>query len=74
MPQFFILAAIGAGLYAGYRVLANAAAAMAADMKRGEDEARQRAAARHAASPAGEKDLGTLEFDPRSGVYKPVDR
>ena len=69
MPQIVVLAAIGAGLYAGYRALVRASEAMAAQLERSKAEARQRATAQ-----SGEKDLGTLEYDPRSGVYKPVTR
>ena len=68
MPQVVLLAAIGAGVYAGYRALMRAGERFAAELRRSEDEARQRAAM------GPEKDLGTLEFDPRSGVYKPVSK
>ena len=67
MPQVILLAAIGAGIYTGVRALMRITQAMAEELRRKEADARQRASA-----PAGEKDLGTLEFDPRSGVYKPV--
>ena len=70
MPQVLLLAALGAGLYAGYRALVRASVAMTAELKRSEDELRQRAAAQRPGR-SDEKDLGTLEFDPRSGVYKP---
>jgi hypothetical protein len=66
MPQVVLLAAIGAGVYAGYRALLRAGERFAAELKRTEDEARQRATA------GPEKNLGTLQFDPQSGVYKPV--
>ena len=71
MPQVFLLAALGAGLYAGYRALARMGEHVAAELKRSEDAVRQRAAAK---ATARGKDLGTLEFDPKSGVYKPVIR
>ena len=66
MPQLVVLAALGAGLYAGYKALMRVGARMAEDLKRTEDELRAAAAA------SDEKDLGTLEYDPRSGVYKPA--
>lgn len=69
MPQLVVLAAIGAGLYAGYKALMRAGARMADDLKRSEDEVRARASA---GADASEKDLGSLEYDPMSGVYKPV--
>lgn len=66
MPQVFVLAALGAGLYAGYRALMRVSEAWAAELKRSENDSRSRASMTEA-----EKDLGTLEYDPRSGVYKP---
>jgi hypothetical protein len=67
VPQVIVLALLGAGLYAGHRWLARTSHEIAAELHRAEDALRQ--------SPAGrplEKDLGTLEYDPASGVYKPV--
>jgi hypothetical protein len=40
-----------------------------AEVRRAEDEIRRAAAAR-----AVEKDMGSLEYDPRTGVYRPVRR
>jgi type II secretory pathway component PulJ len=68
MPQLVIFALIGAGIYAGYRWLAHTSEAITAAMRRAEDESRQRA------SGQIEKDLGALEYDPASGVYRPVKR
>jgi hypothetical protein len=65
MPHLFGLVLIGAGLYAGYRALARIAAG------RTEDELRH-AEVRQRSVP--EKNLGKLEYDPISGVYRPVDR
>lgn len=64
MPQFLVVAAIGAGLYAGYRLVAGLLA--------GEQEVplRQHASTRRPI----EKDLGRLELDPRTGIYRPTDR
>lgn len=66
MPQVILLAAIGAGIYAGFRALVRAGENFAAELKRGEDEVRARAA-----QAGAEKDLGTLEYDPVSRLYKP---
>ena len=83
MPQVILLAALGAGLYAGYRAIVRAGAAMSAELKRSDDELRQRTSAQRSGRPDEKdpytkdpytKDLGALEFDPRSGVYKPVVR
>jgi hypothetical protein len=70
MPQLFAIALVGAACYTGYRMLARLSAQMSADLKRAQDELKRRTAA--AAGDAAEKDLGVLEFDPKSGVYKPT--
>lgn len=67
MPPFAILALLGAGLYAGYRWYARTADRIADEMKQAEDELRR-------ATVPVEKNLGKLEFDPISGVYRPVQR
>jgi hypothetical protein len=69
VPQVIALALLGAGLYAGYRWYARASRQIIAQMKRAEDELQRRAAGQPV-----EKDLGMLEYDPASGVYKPVER
>ena len=74
MPQVLFLAAIGAGLYAGFRALTRAGEQFAADLKRGDEAARQQARARDDGPQGAGKNLGTLEFDPASGVYKPTHR
>ena len=65
MPQLLIVALLGAGLYAGYRWYARAAKELAADIKRSQDDVMR---------TAGLKDMGRLEYDPATGVYRPVDR
>ena len=66
MPHLVGLILLGAGLYAGYRAFVRVAGRMQAELERAEDEARQPAAV--------EKDLGALEYDPVSGVYRPRQR
>lgn len=66
MPQLILLVAAGAGLYAGYKWISKALAAKAEAMA--EDA---RAQARKAAC-ANAKDLGALEWDPATGVYRPA--
>jgi hypothetical protein len=66
MPQVIALALLGAGLYAGYRWVTRTTREIAAQMQRTEEEIRQEAAGRI------EKNLGALEFDPASGVYRPA--
>ena len=69
MPQIFALVLAGAGLYAGFKWVQRT-------LKGAEDQARQREAElRAAATRAGvaPKDLGTLEYDDKTGVYRPRD-
>jgi len=68
VPQVIALTLLGAGIFAGWRWLTRAASDMAADMRRAEDELAQKTAGRI------EKDLGALEYDPASGVYRPAKR
>jgi hypothetical protein len=60
MPHLMALAFIGAGIYAGYRWVSRVTAKVADEVKRA------------ATTNVTEKDLGHLEFDPKSGVYKPT--
>ena len=68
MPQLLVFGLIGAGIYAGYRWLAHTSEAITTAMREAEDETRQRAGRQI------EKDLGALEYDSASGVYRPVKR
>jgi len=68
VPQVIALALLGAGLYAGYRWFARAAGGIGATIARAKDERRQQSQGRI------EKDLGALEYDPASGVYRPGKR
>jgi hypothetical protein len=70
MPQVILFAALGGAIYAGYRAVMRASEAIAADLRRTEDAARERA--KSVGNPDAARDLGTLEFDPNSGVYKPT--
>ena len=63
MPQLVAVAVLGAAVYAGFRWLSRAASAMAEDMRRAEDTFKGTARI--------EKDLGALEYDAASGVYRP---
>jgi hypothetical protein len=64
-----ILALAAAAIYAGYRWLWRPARLIVAEARRAEDEMRRAAAAR-----AYAKDMGRLEYDPRTGVYRPTRR
>jgi len=65
MPQLIIVALVGAGFYAAYRWMKQASEAITAEMSRAEAERRQRSGGHI------EKDLGRLEYDPATGVYRP---
>ena len=68
MPQLLGLALIGAGVLAGYRAFRFAADRLREEM---EKHAGKDAAGDAGAPSGGVKDLGALEFDPASGVYRP---
>jgi hypothetical protein len=68
VPQLIVLALVGAGIYAGYRWIWRPARMIAAQVRRAEEDLRR------AAGHASEKDMGRLEYDPVSGVYRPVRR
>jgi hypothetical protein len=63
-----VLALLGAGAYMGYRWVVRTSREIAAEMQRAQDELRR------GAPPPVERDLGRLEYDPQSGVYRPVKR
>ena len=68
MTQLVALAlSLGAGAYAGYRLCTRSAHGVAAELL-AQDELHR--------NPAGrlERNLGALEYDPASGVYRPVRR
>lgn len=71
MPPLIAAALIGAGLYAGYRVAGFAFEALA---KLGETGQRPAAPEGDEAAKLAVKDLGALERDPKTGVYRPVRR
>jgi hypothetical protein len=67
VPQLIVLALVGAAVYAAYRWVWRPARTIVAEVRRAEDELR-----RAATAGSVEKDMGTLEYDPRTGVYRPV--
>ena len=69
MPQVIALALLGAGLYAGYRWVKRAVREIGDGMQRTDEELQ-----RQEAPGRIEKNLGALEYDPASGVYRPVTR
>lgn len=66
MPHVVALVLLGAGVYAGYRAFMRAAGRMRDELERVEAEVRPPVVV--------EKDLGVLEYDPASGVYRPRQR
>jgi hypothetical protein len=69
VPQVIALALLGAGLYAGYRWLTRTAREIGEGMQRADEELRRQEAAGRI-----EKNLGALEYDPVTGVYRPARR
>ena len=63
MPPLIGLILLGAGLYAGYRGVMRIAGRMQDELRRAEAEAPRPVVV--------EKNLGALEYDPASGVYRP---
>lgn len=64
MPQLVVLAAIGAGLYAGSRLLSFIANQM-------QERAESQTIREPTTGKVVAKDLGQLEYDPVAGVYRP---
>ncbi len=67
MPQVIALMIAGAGLYAGFKWVSRALSDAQEALKRGEAEAKRR----EAMAQGGPKDLGALDYDPQTGVYRP---
>jgi hypothetical protein len=68
MPQVFALVIAGAGLYAGFKWVSRQFAQMQDAVRQQEADLRDAMARGGRVAP---KDLGTLERDPQSGVYRP---
>lgn len=71
MPQVLALVLAGAGLYAGYKWVSRSLAEAQRMARVREAELREAMARGRGSSP---KDLGTLEFDPATGVYRPREK
>jgi hypothetical protein len=69
MPQLIVIALIGAGFCAAYRWMRQASDTITAELNRANDELR-----RQTAGGRVEKDLGRLEYDPATGIYRPQKR
>lgn len=66
MPQLVLIAALGAGLYAGYRLLSRLGVPDDQVPMPTGDEQRM-------ADTNVEKDMGRLVYDPQTGVYRPAE-
>lgn len=69
MPQIIGLMLIGAGIYTGVRAILRATDRWAEELRHAKDQRPQQTA-----DTGIEKDLGPLELDPVSGLYKPTNR
>lgn len=71
MPPFIFLALLGIGAVAGFKMLSKLAAdeAKPQEARRAESRGDARSAA---AQPGAARDLGELEYDAESGVYRPA--
>ncbi len=67
MPQVIALVIAGAGLYAGWKWVSRAVSDAQDALKRAETEANRR----EAMARGTPKDLGSLDYDPQTGVYRP---
>ncbi len=63
MPQVVALAVLGAGLYAGVRWVSRQVDRIQEEARKAEAELKRRA--------SEPKDLGALEYDEGTGVYRP---
>jgi hypothetical protein len=71
MPPLLAAVLVGAGLYAGLRLAARVLDHLDGSPER-VSEAHPQSSATEA--PVAEKDLGALELDPATGVYRPSSR
>jgi membrane protein implicated in regulation of membrane protease activity len=68
MPQVIAAMVVGASVYAGFKWLSKVLGDAQNAAKRMDEEARQK---RARATSQTAKDLGALELDPETGVYRP---
>lgn len=71
MPHVFALVIAGAGLYAGFKWMSRVVASAQEAARLREAELGEAVAQRGRGAP---KDLGVLELDPATGVYRPREK
>jgi N-acetyl-gamma-glutamylphosphate reductase len=71
MPPLVLLAVVGAAGYAGFKLFSKLVEQAQTPSKSDTERARQQANAARGAATAGTRDLGELELDEKTGVYKP---
>ena len=64
MPQLLVLALLGAGLWAGYRWFRKEMVRVQADLRDAETMLKRKDG----------RNIPTLELDPRTGAYRPVEK
>lgn len=69
MPPLVLLAVVGAGCYAGYKFFSKLVEQAQTPSREEKERVR-----REAQAARETRDLGELEFDPVSGVYRPKKR
>ncbi|MBK9079020.1 MAG: hypothetical protein WBP38_10855 [Hyphomicrobium sp.] len=67
MPPLVLLALVGTGCYAGYKLFSKLMVQAQTPSKSETDRLRREAAARSGST----RDLGELELDEKTGVYRP---
>ena len=67
MPPLILLALVGGGCYAGFKLFSKLVEQAATPSRSETERVRREAQAR----AGGTRDLGELEWDEKSGVYKP---
>jgi len=72
MPPLVLFAVVGAGCYAGYKLFTKLIEQAGTPSREDQDRARAARAARQAGSVT--RDLGELEFDAATGVYRPKNK
>jgi hypothetical protein len=71
MPPLVLLAVVGAGCYAGFKLFSKLIEQAQTPSPSESDRIRREAQAARATTSASTRNLGELEWDEKAGVYKP---